>query len=411
MKAAVVIHSIPNLVSEGAAKEPILFIKEMERKKISLKIIIIFDNQNFSAKQNPKKFLKFFKKHKIEIFYPEIKNFFKTFLNFLGRIFFNSPDKYYVEKKLKKKIEASIKAYNPDFILNMYNYPCSSNYNIKNIPRYNYLTIPVHMVEEIRFKNFFRDFSLFDTLRIINSFIYKIRVKKIYKKIYNNCRIGFLAAPDTKNFYKKFEIKKIVVPKNITINENQKYFPFINKKKTLLLVGNLKATFTREGLYELTDNLIEELIELRKEIKFKIRIIGHFKPTNKMRKKLNYPWIKFTGWVKDINNEYKNANAILVTNTSPLGTRMRILNGMAAGLPIVTYKNNVLFNKEFINRKNILIAKNKLEFLKHIKTTLIDKELCKKISYNAHRVIKEKYDPYVITRNILNEILYDYKNL
>ena len=41
MKVAIVIHSIPNLVSEGAAKEPLLFIKELERKKISLKIIII----------------------------------------------------------------------------------------------------------------------------------------------------------------------------------------------------------------------------------------------------------------------------------------------------------------------------------------------------------------------------------
>lgn len=411
MKVAIVIHSIPNLVSEGAAKEPLLFIKELEKQRISLKIIIIYDNQNFSANQDPKKFLKAFKKHEIEIYYPPKTNFLRSVLNFFGRLFINTPDKYYVGKKIKDKIETSIKSYNPDFILNMYNYPCSSNYSIKNIPRYNYLTIPVHMVEEIRFKNFFRDLSIFDTFKIINSFFYKITVKQIYNNIYNNCRIGFLAAPDTKKFYKKFKIKKIIIPKNITINENQKYFPFVNKKQTLLLVGNLRATFTREGMYELTDNLIDELIELRKQIKFNVRIVGHFKPTNKMKKKLNFPWVKFTGWVKDINNEYKYANALLVTNTSPLGTRMRILNGMAAGLPIITYQNNVIYNKEFINKKNILIAKNKSEMLKHIKTTLVNKKLCKKISFNAHKVIKDHYDPYVITKSILSEILKDYKKL
>ena len=33
---------------------------------------------------------------------------------------------------------------------------------------------------------------------------------------------------------------------------------------------------------------------------------------------------------------------------------MRIINCMSVGIPAITFKNNIIFNKEFINNKNIL---------------------------------------------------------
>ena len=102
---------------------------------------------------------------------------------------------------------------------------------------------------------------------MLNSYIYYKNIEKTYKKIFNNTRIGFLASPDSLPYYKKIiKGKRLITLKNFTKNQNQIFFPFKNKKKIIIMVGNLKATFTKEGLYELSEKILPYLVELRKKL-------------------------------------------------------------------------------------------------------------------------------------------------
>ena len=412
MKIGIITHGIPNLFSEGTTKEALILIEELKKKKISTKLFILNYSKIFASSSSRNKLLKSIKNYDYEIIKEnEISLFQKTLRNTL-RIFSDNPDLFFIDRKTRQKMESSIYQYNPDLIINMLNIPCSSNYKLKFIPTYNYINMPPHQVEKLRFEIYKKDFKFQNLFLMLNSYIYYKNIEKTYKKIFNNTRIGFLASPDSLSYYKKIlKGKRLITLKNFTKNQNQIFFPFKNKKKIIIMVGNLKATFTKEGLYELSEKILPHLIELRKKIKFKLYIIGKFNPPKSVKFLYKYEWIKFTGWVQNINKYYKIANCILVSNPTPLGTRIRILNCMQAGVPVVTYKSNVLNNKEFKYNKNVLFADDPRSIVNEVEKLLKDDNIGRRISQAGYKTIKKHYNYKKIANFMINTILKDYKSI
>ena len=48
-KIAVITHGVPNFISEGASKEPIILIKSFLKKKINVKLFILYEEDDFSS--------------------------------------------------------------------------------------------------------------------------------------------------------------------------------------------------------------------------------------------------------------------------------------------------------------------------------------------------------------------------
>ena len=63
------------------------------------------------------------------------------------------------------------------------------------------------------------------------------------------------------------------------------------------MVGNLKATFTKEGLYELSEKILPYLIELRKKLNLNYILLENL-ILKSVKSLYKYEWIKFTGWVR-----------------------------------------------------------------------------------------------------------------
>ena len=101
--------------------------------------------------------------------------------------------------------------------------------------------------------------------------------------MFKNKRMIIVSSPDSKPFYMKFS-KKVFPYNNFTKNYGVKFNKYKKNNKDFILVGNVKATFTKEGLYNFSNVLVNYLSNIRKKIKFNIRIIGHFKPTKKYQK-------------------------------------------------------------------------------------------------------------------------------
>jgi glycosyltransferase involved in cell wall biosynthesis len=334
-------------------------------------------------------------------------------LKFLGKLFFPKPKYFFGSSMAEINLKKSLIKYHPTCIFNFYNLPMAMtcDYNISK--KYGYFNIAPHTTEFVRQKNCLSEITIKNILIFIYSHIFSWRVKKIYTRIFSGYRFAFLASPDHRSFHNKFN-KIIIRFNNFSVdkfikNEKTKVITK-TKKKIFILVGNLNATFTKEGLYELSDNLIKHIAELRKKYEFEIRIIGHHSPTKKIRNKLNYNWVKFVGWIKDLKKEYTNATALLVPNKSLCGTRMRILNSMAAGVPVITFNNNTKFNKEFKDSYNILSAKTDANFIESMRKVLVNKNLRSKISRNGKNTVKKYYNPEKIAEDMINCIIKDYSS-
>ena len=126
--------------------------------------------------------LKSIKNYDYEIIKENETSFFQKTLRNLQRIFSDNPDLFFIDRKTRQKMESSIYQYNPDLIINMLNIPCSSNYKLKFIPTYNYINMPPHQVEKLRFEIYKKDFKFQNLFLMLNSYIYYKNIEKTYKK-------------------------------------------------------------------------------------------------------------------------------------------------------------------------------------------------------------------------------------
>ena len=157
------------------------------------------------------------------------------------------------------------------------------------------------------------------------------------------------------------------------------------------MIGNLKSTFVIDALIQLNNKLIFELENLRKNYEFEIVIVGKFKEERKKYKNLlNKDWIKFKGWVDDVDNYFKDSLALLVPSKYKLSVRTKILDAFSSGLPVITYIGNNFDENLFINNENIICADNAESLIVGLRNILINKEFRKYISNNSFKRYSEK---------------------
>ena len=84
---------------------------------------------------------------------------------------------------------------------------------------------------------------------------------------------------------------------------------------------------------------------------------------------------------------------------------------MQAGVPVVTYKSNVLNNKEFKYNKNVLFADDPRSIVNEIEKLLQNDKIGRRISQAGYKTIKKHYNYKKIANFMINTILKDYKNI
>ena len=175
-------------------------------------------------------------------------------------------------------------------------------------------------------------------------------------------------------------------------NYTQKNIKRIKSKNIqILMIGNNRSTFVIDGLFDFSENLISIFDNLQKN-KIRINIVGKFLPPTKILKQINFKWIKFHGWVRDINNFYENSHFLLAPNRFSIGVRTKILDAMKYGLPVLSYYSSNFKNSGFINNKNILMAKDSNEMRKNIKRIINNDILARRISKNSKLLFEKRYN-------------------
>lgn len=131
---------------------------------------------------------------------------------------------------------------------------------------------------------------------------------------------------------------------------------------------------------------------------FKFYVVGS-NPSPKVRKIGKEKNIVVTGYVNDVRPYYKKCAVTVVPLLAGSGTRLKILESMALGRPVVSTS----IGCEGLNvahKRNILIADNPDEFASSLKELLIDSHLYNQIKKNARRLVEERYSWDKIAKNL-----------
>ena len=108
--------------------------------------------------------------------------------------------------------------------------------------------------------------------------------------------------------------------------------------------------------------------------------------------------ILIEGKIKDANDYIADKEILFVTIFSGSGIRIKILEAMAMGIPVISTKHGAV-GIPYINGHNILIANTAQDFSKAINKLVSDKKLAQKIGNNGKKIIQKYFsEDYVSSK-------------
>jgi len=151
---------------------------------------------------------------------------------------------------------------------------------------------------------------------------------------------------------------------------------------------------------DFANNVFPEIRKAIPDIKF--YIIGK-EPPPSVKKLENKERIIVTGYVDDVRDYLRNADAAVVPLQIGGGTRLKILEAMSMKVPVVS----TALGAEGLDAedgRDILIAHDDKDFVSKVIRVIKDKQLSGLLSVNGRKLTEEKYN-WEISGNKLNEFL------
>jgi len=171
------------------------------------------------------------------------------------------------------------------------------------------------------------------------------------------------------------------------------------EKDTILFVGFFKHFPNVEGILYFCREIYPQI---KREVPgVKLYVVGA-NPPPEVRELAEDSSIVITGFVEDLRDYYAKASLFVVPILRGAGTRVKIFEAMAAGIPIVS----TTLGAEGINvtpEKDILLADTPEQFARQVVALLNQPSFQFDIAAEAHRLVVEKYEWANIAKQLAGE--------
>jgi len=229
------------------------------------------------------------------------------------------------------------------------------------------------------------------SLKILN---YEKKITNIFDKCFMISSIDQMNLKKINPYVKAQVISTGINIQDYQISQPGKIIPF-----SMLYVGDFSWLPNLKGILWFLTKVWPEIKKLFP--KAKIFIVGKKPPKDILGYKNND--IIVTGYVKDVKPWIDKSEIFLVPLFSGGGIRIKILEAMAIGKPIISTPVGAE-GIDVENKKNILMADNKEDFIKNIKILFNNKEIRENLAKNSIKLIRDKYSFNAIERNICSII-------
>ena len=191
--------------------------------------------------------------------------------------------------------------------------------------------------------------------------------------------------------------KVSVIPSGVDINEI-KYFVSDFKSRNIVFLGNLYFKPNEDAVRIIKEKVYPKL----KDQGFKFTVGGDCPPD--IQKELTDKNFTFIGTVPNLNDLFKNATFALAPIFEGTGMRIKLLNYLAAGIPVIT--TSIATNG--FNQKEAFIVEDDVSKYADIILDLVnDKRKLKNVSKRGHKIIKKFYDWKIVAKRTIKT----YKNI
>lgn len=241
----------------------------------------------------------------------------------------------------------------------------------------------------------------------IKKILYSLEEKKLRHKeeeAWKECDLCFAVSDKERDVIASFldSRDRVVTISNGVDLERFEFMPKESTDKRLLFIGGMDYTPNRDSaLYFLNDIL--PLIKT-KIPDVRLDIVG--RELWKIPGPESYEGVIFHEDVPDILPYFRRADILLVPLRQGAGTRVKILEAMASGLPVVTTSKGVE-GIDVEHGKHLMIADSPSDFSLAVKTIIEDETFRRSLAGNARRLVEEMYS----WRGLVREMEEGYKRL
>lgn len=169
------------------------------------------------------------------------------------------------------------------------------------------------------------------------------------------------------------------------------------KVKSLFFIGSLDWRPNIEGLIWFIDKVWKPVKEEFPELDF--HIAGR-NAHSSLKKILSQKNVIFHGEVEDAFRFFQDHSLMVVPLFSGSGMRVKIIEGMAAGKTIITTTTGAE-GIDYLNEENIILADDEFNFIQKIEAMVKHPDSFKKIGKNGSSMVRQNYDNYSISINLL----------
>ncbi len=168
--------------------------------------------------------------------------------------------------------------------------------------------------------------------------------------------------------------------------------------KTILFVGTMGYGPNADAVLYFSKHILPRIRENVPDVQFVIA--GHHPPPHVKQLETD-PDIRVTGYVKDVCEVYEKAVLSVVPLRAGGGTRLKILESMALGRPVVSTSAGCE-GLTVTHEKNILVADSPVRFANAVIGLLKDASLRNRIATNARDIVEKEYDWKHISEKLLS---------
>jgi polysaccharide biosynthesis protein PslH len=212
---------------------------------------------------------------------------------------------------------------------------------------------------------------------------------KLYKKVN-----AFFCCSEEDNWkltkLNENKIKGVVIPNGVDVasrpfdDNNEKYLI-----KQIIFCGSLDYLPNREGILWFYKEVLPLLKINCKTLT--LIVVGEVTKIDAYKELLNDPFVNFVGKVESVVPYYKASSVAIAPIISGSGTRLKILEAMSMGNPVVS----TMIGAEGLNcvpGKHLLLANQPVEYAHKIMGLLSDREKFNFIRNQAFNFVKSTYD-------------------
>jgi polysaccharide biosynthesis protein PslH len=151
--------------------------------------------------------------------------------------------------------------------------------------------------------------------------------------------------------------------------------------RTLLFFGAINYFPNSDGLKYFLASIFPHLPEA------KLRVVGH---TPEALFALASDRVEMKGWVDDVRLEIAKAAVVIAPLRVGGGTRLKILEAMSMGKPIVSTPEGAE-GLEVVDGRDLLLASDPQQFAAKVKQILDDPQLARTLGQNARKLVEDRY--------------------